>query len=469
MKSDVAFIAFDHDPVPLIKNWLEKNESKVSSSRASAKIETTRNFVGQTALHFAILDPVLLKRLLAIGADPDTPDQSGTTPLMYAATYNNPSSAKLLVDFGADIERRDQLNNRNFIDYALRRRSWSVVAETVQSLRGEDVNCPAAAWILNYCLVAYLKLTPRRSLYDSWLSDACSLGANPDVGTYAGNSCMHFITDSREGFQLLKAGFSAVNRQNEQGTTPIMKVAKIADFRLLNELLLKGAAINDRDKAGCTFFHYFVNSLSSDASSYTLTLQEGDHRHDYMMRTMNLALSRGADPTMSDNSVCLCSEQGRSPLALFLGDLVLNRPFFGFNTSHVWMIDWYLSLTRYGCLEYIKSSLRNIVWFRIFTGFQRKHACTMLCEPAFHYRDFTSNDTKRQSRIKTQMQATVHDYLSSIRSLHKEMKIWESHRHNDYEVEWVKQIAKVLDAIGYRLAAKPKAELQFHKVFYLPF
>lgn len=49
-----------------------------------------------------------VSKLLKKGADPDTPNQQGYTPLMMAAQTQNPKLANLLIDAGADVHIRNQ-------------------------------------------------------------------------------------------------------------------------------------------------------------------------------------------------------------------------------------------------------------------------------------------------------------------------------------------------------------------------
>jgi ankyrin repeat protein len=65
----------------------------LSSDRASLLLE--RNFLGQSALHLAILNPKMVKCLIENGFSDsiDAGDRNGTTPAMYAAAYNQADSA----------------------------------------------------------------------------------------------------------------------------------------------------------------------------------------------------------------------------------------------------------------------------------------------------------------------------------------------------------------------------------------
>lgn len=50
-----------------------------------------------------------LRQILAKGADPNqTLDESGVTPLHFAAQYNRPEVAQLLIEAGAELEVRPE-------------------------------------------------------------------------------------------------------------------------------------------------------------------------------------------------------------------------------------------------------------------------------------------------------------------------------------------------------------------------
>ena len=67
------------------------------------------NLYGSSPLSEAvkIADPVLVEKLLAAGADPEAPNADGQTALMLAARAGALDVARLLLEHGADVNRRE--------------------------------------------------------------------------------------------------------------------------------------------------------------------------------------------------------------------------------------------------------------------------------------------------------------------------------------------------------------------------
>jgi hypothetical protein len=92
---------------------------------------------------------LLAKYLLAEGADPDHPDRSGVTPLMYAAR-NSASFLRLLIDSGADLDAQD-LDGSTAVEWAQcggkdeRRESLRLLAKAPERQRQITMHSIAAA------------------------------------------------------------------------------------------------------------------------------------------------------------------------------------------------------------------------------------------------------------------------------------------------------------------------------------
>ena len=72
------------------------------------------NQTGWSPLHYAASgpEPEIVRTLLERGAEVDAVSPNGTTPLMMAAQYGSEDSVKLLLDRGADPNRRNQRDLR---------------------------------------------------------------------------------------------------------------------------------------------------------------------------------------------------------------------------------------------------------------------------------------------------------------------------------------------------------------------
>lgn len=86
------------------------------------------NQSGWSPLHYAAAgpDPKMVQWLIDRGADVDATSPNGTTPLMMAAQYGSEASVDLLLSHGADLKRRNE-RNLDAIDFArLSGRDWLV-------------------------------------------------------------------------------------------------------------------------------------------------------------------------------------------------------------------------------------------------------------------------------------------------------------------------------------------------------
>ena len=86
------------------------------------------NQSGWSPLHYAAAGPdsKMVQLLIDRGADVEAASPNGTTPLMMAAQYGSEASVDLLLSHGADLKRRNE-RNLDAIDFArLSGRDWLV-------------------------------------------------------------------------------------------------------------------------------------------------------------------------------------------------------------------------------------------------------------------------------------------------------------------------------------------------------
>lgn len=91
-------------------HWAAKYEfhsvtSFLLNRGANVNVNATTH-IGSTPLHIAVNDPEFVKLLLNHDAAIDQVDIDDRTPLFFAAMQGHRASAKLLVDAGADINKR---------------------------------------------------------------------------------------------------------------------------------------------------------------------------------------------------------------------------------------------------------------------------------------------------------------------------------------------------------------------------
>ncbi len=243
-----------------------------------------RNYLGQTALHLAVIRPKLLANLVARfdNLDVDEPARHGVTPLMYAATYGEDVSVITLLRAGADLCKRDDLNKCNFLDYALGRENWNVLDRTIQDCK--LLYSPSRSQsIVDYVTVRLLR-DFRPLDRGTHLRRLLSLGADPNVTCPDGSTLLHHVWDSDEAEALFEAGFRRINDPDERGVRPLMELVRHSCLTLVQKCLERAASVSDQDDRGWTVLHYAVQVLRCKLLY--------PHRHQlYLKRQGELAMS----------------------------------------------------------------------------------------------------------------------------------------------------------------------------------
>lgn len=107
--ADVHLVVNDDTPVPLLCAAAFGCASSCEILiKSGTRLEST-NDIGQAALHLAVeqsSDVEVIRTLVRLGCDPNTPDREGFTPLHFAARHGKLSCIRLLLELGADIERK---------------------------------------------------------------------------------------------------------------------------------------------------------------------------------------------------------------------------------------------------------------------------------------------------------------------------------------------------------------------------
>jgi len=110
--------------------------------RADKSVVHSRNGIGETALHFLVVenDVHSVEWLYEHGADINTRNDFGATPLLEAATLGYVEMCRWLLDHGADLKPRDQYED-SALSAAAKARRYRVVRMLIDKIRDdEDVN-----------------------------------------------------------------------------------------------------------------------------------------------------------------------------------------------------------------------------------------------------------------------------------------------------------------------------------------
>ncbi len=97
-------------------------------------------------------------------------------------------------------------------------------------------------------------------------------GANPNSANHYGNTCMHFVSTTKQIDLLLQYG-AKINAQSMFGCTPLMDVHSYGHRDILQHLLHAGADPDVRDAKGYTMLHRAV--IQVDAPTCCLLLRYG--------------------------------------------------------------------------------------------------------------------------------------------------------------------------------------------------
>ena len=417
-----------------------------------------RNAFGQTVLHLTIRRPNRLAALLAAGAYPDGPDQNDTTPLMYAVTYGAFAAIHLLVAYGAEIWRRDRLNDRNVIDYALQRQAWEILDLLTHLLESPRGRSRDSCNILDYAIVKNLHSEPWRRYNPKGLRELLRCGANPNLVVECDSTLMHLIVNADEGLLLLEAGFSRLEQQNHWGVTPLMEAVKLPSSILLASLLEKGGKLNHVDEQGRTVLHHMVQGLMQER-------YPNDNPHSLSPRYNQLSnLSRlflasdVAQHIARDKTPCSCSDQGQTPLALLIssGFRRLSTHTSSCSSAYIWLLDWYVLLqSSHQHHHLVKAALFDVVWFQRFKESGFDHTCQGISgTDMFHGSQHFGRP--RGHSVDDDDSSALKNTLAEQAAISQKVEAWKLSHGSDDAFEWILQISKILKAYNLSFEKPPR-------------
>ena len=180
-----------------------------------------------------------VKQHLAAGADVNVKDDSGWTPLHYAARYGRKEVAELLIAKGGDVNAKN-IDSETPLDWAIRRKH----PETAALLRKHGGKTPEADRALHIAVRTGNVQTAKKHL------DA---GADVNAKMWR-RTPLHRA--AREGYkeivELLIAKGADVNANEDCGWTPLHLAASRSHEEIVELLIAKGADVNAKEKFGWT-------------------------------------------------------------------------------------------------------------------------------------------------------------------------------------------------------------------------
>ena len=259
------------------------------------------NFLGQSALHLSVTQPKLLRWMLRHVMDSgiDIKDNTGSTPLIYAAAYQQMESVEALLGRGANPWIRDRFSRMDFWQYA-----YEVSENGDFLLRSLELFGrikphglqEAVAWCLLKIIVTQVKRNDVLSRL--FLLSVPSFLSSVDE---FGNSLLHFCGNEQYALTLLHGEVCPWDVQNRHGYTPLMVLGRKFYVSAIAALHQKGVRSDLVDEWGMNALHHFVDEgLRSDPWEWLPAFAA-------LIRT-------GVDTSSGDNCRCPCSVNGCSPI-----------------------------------------------------------------------------------------------------------------------------------------------------------
>lgn len=213
-----------------------------------ARVNATMMLHDTTPLHY-VGCPEIAQQLISHGADVNSSEFSGQTPLMEASLRGLEEVARLLIENGADVEAMNYKDGITPLSYAKTEGVTRLLLEF-----GADPNN-----------LDYGKMTPLH--YSRCGGSARVLiehGIDVNAQSASGETPLHKARYSDVAIVLLENG-ATVNSTDRSGRTPLHTAAELGSFfcdgpGVARILMKNGADVNARDSVGRTPLHMAKNS-----------------------------------------------------------------------------------------------------------------------------------------------------------------------------------------------------------------
>jgi ankyrin repeat protein len=359
---------------------LRNNKSLVESlSMRPDPLIADRNFRGQSVLHLAILNPVMVTHLLNYfpDIDVDAQDDYGTTPLMYAMAYGATDSSRLLLDAGADSFCSDKLNGFCAWAYALVCANDMCLVASIEALAARKPEDSKRAVV--QCLWDRLLLSSARSNDPKckMLAYLTQFRIGHDLVSPGGNTLLH-LCDPWEAEVLLRNETTPINQKNSHGYTPLMVITRFQTPPLIRTLVERGAVVDEVDEQGRSTLHH-LNSGLITGSYWAFDSDCWQSARE----SAAVLLSSGIGVNKGDDCVCLCSLSGCTPLAVLFSSGHWHRPQMKNLEAIPWLLEW-LILVQYERAAEAHAVLMTLYRRQRFDELGMTHTCCTRRMPYFY-------------------------------------------------------------------------------------
>lgn len=258
--------------------------------------------------------PEITKLLIKSGADVNSYNQFGCTPLHYAASNGDVDVLKLLIENGSDVNAENIRQANPLFDAVSygKLEAVKVLAEKGSDINNKTTNEGCPVWISSssplyeachrgfFDIVKYLiekgaNVNQKNDDHNSPLLTAIG-------GGYNGEYKKDIIT------LLLENGADInINVEGEYGETPLLRAIDRADYEILQELFNRGAKIPDL-RHGNNLLHYFVARRAHRSIDGMVILNKGEVNENNV-QTFKILLNKNYDVNSQN-------EEGETPLNL---------------------------------------------------------------------------------------------------------------------------------------------------------
>ncbi|KAL4894088.1 ankyrin repeat-containing domain protein [Aspergillus ambiguus] len=250
----------DTDPFPIDNSGLAPfHQAARNGNEAVLRIilarNESRNFASDTECGRAHIIQMLLTR---VDMEPDIEDQSGCTPLGWAAARGRDDACRVLLDYGAYIDHRDHMKRTPL---------WYAVVNNHESVCVLLMERGAALDILDD-----QRRTPLfQAVLNGWHDQCCLLltkGAKANIYDVEGSTPLVYAAAANRGriCQLLLEHGADINSRDREGRSPLWLVREEAEIehKELGYAALRWAVEKDDEDSAIILRHYGANLMSRD-------------------------------------------------------------------------------------------------------------------------------------------------------------------------------------------------------------
>lgn len=337
-----------------------------------------RNFIGQTAVHFAVSKPRHLESLIAAGHEVNAADHYGITPLMYAAAMDREEAIMILIDAGAWLNAIDTRFKRTFIHYAALRGHWHLmipILDKIKASKTQECSSEYAELVAVLFLIVYPDWRGTNYLLLNQIFSRCgSLNFTFDGLNSKNSTMLHHVKSVSDVNNLLDNGFRLIDHENTAGMNALMTVVQgSCTPDLIEQLISIGINLDHADRSGHT------------ALSYTLKRTQNNHLPTCWQAINNVRtlVAYGASCMYRCNCRCSCSPGGCFPQSAQRFSM---RRYFNSSNSPLWSMEWLNILRDQRGKEEAKSALLGFIREAKHCELELTHTCSHSVDghPAFN-------------------------------------------------------------------------------------